>query len=222
MLLTEARRPARTRADGALVPLAEQDRTRWDLGLIAEGNALITEAKATTPIGPYQVQAAIAALHDEAGRAEDTDWPQILGLYDLLNHLAPGPIVTLSRAVAVAMVHGPQSGLDVLAAEPTLAEQYRFFAVRGHLLELAGDPEAARTDYLTAAARTQNLPERHHLESRAANLSWPEAVDRGRSYPSRAVLPGHATALCGQTISTFGEGRTEHANLSSQVRGLPT
>jgi predicted RNA polymerase sigma factor len=176
MLLTDARRPARTHPDGALVPLAEQDRSRWDAQDIAEGIRLITETLATAPIGPYQLQAAIAAVHDEARRAEDTDWPQILGLYDLLEGLAPSPMVTLNRIVAVAMVHGPEAGLQQLAtaeADPVLARHYRVHAVRAHLLDLAGDHQTARGHYQLAARHTLNLPEKRYLESRAAQLAPP-------------------------------------------------
>jgi RNA polymerase sigma factor (sigma-70 family) len=176
MLLTDARRPARTGPDGALVPLAEQDRGRWDAQAIAEGVALITEALAATPIGPYQLQAAIAAVHDEAPRFEDTDWDQILGLYELLDRLAPGPMVTLNRIVAVAMVHGPRAGLRQLAAaeaSPTLAGHHRLDAVRAHLLELAGDQEAAAAAYRLAARRTLSLAEQRYLEARAARLRPP-------------------------------------------------
>jgi RNA polymerase sigma factor (sigma-70 family) len=171
MLLTDARRPARTGPDGGLVPLAEQDRARWDSRAIAEGIALVTEALSGAPLGPYQLQAAIAAVHDEAVRAEDTDWPQILGLYDLLDHVAPGPMVTLNRIVALAMVDGPRAGLRRLAAaqaEPALAGHHRLHAVRAHLLEMAGEPEAAAAEYRLAARRTLSLPERRYLESRAA------------------------------------------------------
>jgi len=174
MLLTDARRPARTRPDGALVPLAEQDRSRWDADAIAEGLSLISGALATAPIGPYQLQATIAAVHDEATRAEDTDWPQILGLYELLEGIAPGPMVTLSRVVALAMVDGPQAGLQELAraeADPALAGHYRVDAVRAHLLELSGNPEAARSNYRRAARRTLSVPEQRYLESRAAHLT---------------------------------------------------
>jgi RNA polymerase sigma factor (sigma-70 family) len=174
MLLTDARRPARTRPDGALVPLAEQDRRRWDAGAIAEGVALITETLARAQIGPYQLQAAIAAVHDEAARPEDTDWRQILGLYELLHRIAPGPMVTLNRAVAVAMVHGPRAGLEQLAAaeaDPALAGHHRVDAVRAHLLDMAGDREAARAHYRLAARRTLSLPERRYLESRATQLT---------------------------------------------------
>ena len=173
MLLTDARRPARTDADGGLVPLAEQDRGQWDAAAIAEGIALITETLATAAIGPYQIQAAIAAVHDEAARAADTDWPQILGLYELLRAVAPGPMVTLNRIVAVAMVHGPRVALGQLAVaedDPALAGHHRVVAVRAHLLDLAGDGEAAREQYRLAARRTLSVPEQRYLESRAARL----------------------------------------------------
>jgi predicted RNA polymerase sigma factor len=176
MLLTDARRPARTREDGTLVPLAEQDRSRWDRRAIAEGIALITETLARAPIGPYQLQAAIAAVHAEAARAEDTDWPQILALYDHLQRIAPGPMVTLNRIVALAMVRGPQVGLQQLAvaeADPALAGHHRVDAVRAHLLEMAGERPAARIHYKLAARRTLSIPERQYLESRAARLAPP-------------------------------------------------
>ena len=176
MLLTEARRPARVGPDGTLVPLAEQDRGRWDTRAIAEGVALLTRTLASAPIGPYQLQAAIAAVHAEAARVTDTDWDQILGLYELLGRLAPGPMVTLNRIVAVAMVHGPQAGLGQLAGaetDPGLAGHHRLHAVRAHLLELAGEQEAARAAYRLAARRTLSLPERRYLESRAARLRPP-------------------------------------------------
>jgi RNA polymerase sigma factor (sigma-70 family) len=174
MLLTDARRPARIGPDGTLVPLAEQDRSQWDTGAIAEGVALITDALATTPVGPYQLQAAIAAVHDEATRAEDIDWRQILGLYDLLNRVEPSPMVTLNRIVARAMVDGPAAGLRQLAAhesDPGLAGHYRVDAVRAHLLEMAGDRHGARAHYERAALRTLSLPERRYLSSRAARLT---------------------------------------------------
>jgi RNA polymerase sigma factor (sigma-70 family) len=173
MLLTDARHPARTRPDGALVPLAEQDRSRWDQAAITEGVALVTDALARAPVGPYQLQAAIAAVHDEAARFEDTDWDQILGLYELLGRLAPGPMVELNRIVAVAMVHGPQAGLRQLAAaaaDSGLAGHHRLHAVRAHLLELVGDREAAHAAYLLAARRTLSLPEQRYLHSRATRL----------------------------------------------------
>jgi RNA polymerase sigma factor (sigma-70 family) len=173
MLLTDARRPARTRPDGSLVPLAEQDRGRWDRESIKEGVALVTEALARAPLGPYQVQAAIAAVHGEAARAEDTDWPQILALYQVLERLAPNPMVTLNHAVAAAMVQGPRAGLDLLApleADERLARHHRLHAVRAHLLELAGRSAAARDGYLTAARLTTSLPEQRYLQDRAARL----------------------------------------------------
>jgi predicted RNA polymerase sigma factor len=184
MLLTDARRPARTLPDGSLVPLASQDRSRWDAAAIAEGVALITAALARAPIGPYQVQAAIAAVHDEAARAEDTDWPQILVLYELLERLAPGPVVTLNHAVALAMVRGPRAGLDLLTTlddDGRLAGHHRLDAVRAHLLELAGDPAAAREHYRAAARRTTSLPEQRYLEGRAASLGPVVPREGGRS-----------------------------------------
>jgi RNA polymerase sigma factor (sigma-70 family) len=175
MLLTDARRPARTRPDGSLVPLAEQDRRLWDASAVEEGVALVTTSLATAPVGPYQVQAAIAAVHDEAPRAADTDWPQILKLYELLERLAPGPMVTLNRIVAVAMVEGPTIALADLAragaaSGAALTGHHRFHAVRAHLLEMAGEPDAATQAYRVAARRTLSLPERRYLESRAAGL----------------------------------------------------
>ncbi|GAA4677007.1 RNA polymerase sigma factor [Phytohabitans rumicis] len=169
MLLTDARRPARTRPDGALVPLAEQDRGRWDAGAIAEGVDLITKTLATAPVGPYQLQAAIAAVHDEAPHAADTDWPQILALYDGLRLLAPGPMVTLNRIVAVAMVDGPEAGLRQLAsaeADPALAGHHRVDAVRAHLLDMAGQHDQARAHYRLAARRTLSIPEQRYLQAR--------------------------------------------------------
>jgi RNA polymerase sigma factor (sigma-70 family) len=173
MLLTDARRPARSRPDGGLVPLAEQDRSRWDAAMIAEGVTIVTAALRRHPIGPFQVQAAIAAVHDEAASAVETDWPQILELYRMLHALAPGPMVTLSRIVALAEVQGPAAGLAALdraAAEPALADHHRVAAVRAHLLERSGDSTAARDEYRRAARLTLSLPERRYLESRAAHL----------------------------------------------------
>jgi RNA polymerase sigma factor (sigma-70 family) len=174
MLLTEARRPARTRPDGALVPLDEQDRSLWRRDLIEEGVDLITRTLPVGPVGPYQVQAAIAAVHDEAARAEDTDWPQVLALYGVLERIAPNPIVTLNRAVALAMVQGPEAGLELLAtldADRRTARHHRLFTVRAHLLELAGDTADALVAYRTAARLTTSRPERRHLETRAARLA---------------------------------------------------
>jgi RNA polymerase sigma factor (sigma-70 family) len=174
MLLTDARRGARTRPDGALVPLAEQERDRWDAAAIIEGTELITRSLATAPVGPYQLEAAIAAVHDEAARAADTDWRQILALYRLLERIKPSPVVRLNLVVAAAMVHGPQAGLDLLGsldADERMTGYHRVAAVRGHLLEMAGERDAARASYLLAARRTTSLPERRYLESRAARCA---------------------------------------------------
>ncbi|MFD5200423.1 RNA polymerase sigma factor [Streptomyces sp. NPDC058375] len=174
MVLTEARTPARTGPDGELIPLDEQDRTRWDGTAIAEGTALAEEALAQGPAGDYQLQAAIAALHDEAEHAEDTDWPQILALYDLLVRRTPDPAAALGRAVAVAMVHGPRAGLaevDALAGAGAAEQRtYRLDAVRAHLLERAGDTAAARTAYRAAADATLSEPEARYLRMRADRL----------------------------------------------------
>jgi len=174
MLLTDARRPARVRPDGGLVPLAEQDRGRWNAAGIAEGVELITATLRTALIGPFQIQAAIAAIHDEATRPELTDWPQILELYGILRRLAPGPMVTLNRIVAVAEVRGAPAALAELdaatAADAALAQHYRVAAVRAHLLEMAGEPAKAGEQYRLAARRTLSLPERRYLDSRAARL----------------------------------------------------
>jgi predicted RNA polymerase sigma factor len=181
MLLTDARRPARTRPDGALVPLAEQDRALWNRGYITEGMSLVTTALSHSAPGPYQLQAAIAAVHAEAARAEDTDWPQILALYRLLERLSPNPMVTLNHAVAVAMVHGPRAGLELLGTldgDDRVATHHRLDAVRAHLLELAGDQAAARAGYLSAARRTTSLPEQRYLEGRAARLAGDVALQR--------------------------------------------
>ncbi|MFF3767275.1 RNA polymerase sigma factor [Streptomyces sp. NPDC001922] len=175
ILLTEARSAARSGPHGELIPLDEQDRTRWDRRAITEGTALVEEALSQGPAGAYQVQAAIAALHDEAERAEDTDWPQILALYDVLVRLAPEPMAELGRAVAVAMVHGPRAGLtEVGRLEDRLAGHHRLEAVRGHLLEKAGDREGARDAFALAARRTLSVPERRYLQMRAARLLPPD------------------------------------------------
>ena len=169
MLLTDARRPARTRADGALVPLAEQDRSRWDRDFIAEGISLITDALQRYAVGPFQVQAAIAAVHDEAPSAAETDWPQILALYRLLEALAPGPMVTLNRIVALAEVDGPLVGLRAL--DDAGLDHYRVAAVRAHLLERSDAPAEAREEYRRAARLTLSLPERRYLEAQVARLA---------------------------------------------------
>ena len=173
MLLTDARRAARAEEDGSLVPLAEQRRELWNAAQIAEGVSLVTGTLGSTPVGPYQLQAAIAAIHDEAPTAEATDWPQILALYEVLERVSPGPVVTLNRAVAVAMVHGPRAGLALLGtieADDRMTQTHRLDAVRGHLLELAGDVHAARDAYRRAARRTASLPERRYLALQAARL----------------------------------------------------
>ncbi|WP_256104254.1 RNA polymerase sigma factor [Streptomyces sp. ODS05-4] len=173
MLLTDARRPARTGPNGELVPLAEQDRGRWDRRLIAEGTALISRTLPRGRVGPYQLQAAVAAVHDEAAGAESTDWPQILVLYDLLGRFGPNPVVSLNRAVAVAMVDGPAAGLDLLeelANDPRLARHHRLYATRAHLLEQLGEHESAADAYREAARRTTSAPERRHLTARAHRL----------------------------------------------------
>jgi len=174
MLLTDARRFARTSAAGDLIPLGKQDRALWDEQQIAEGTALVSATLPKGSVGAYQLQAAIAAVHDEAARADDTDWPQILALYDLLRRMSDNPMVNLNHAIAVAMVHGPARGLellDALNADPRLADHHRLDAVRGHLLELAGNREDAVSHYRTAAAKTANLPERNYLLAQAARLS---------------------------------------------------
>jgi RNA polymerase sigma factor (sigma-70 family) len=171
MLLTDARRTARATPDGHLVPLAEQDRAQWDGQRIAEGSALLARAIARREVGEYQLQAAIAALHDEAPTAEATDWPQILGLYGLLEQMTGNPVVTLNRAVACAMVHGASEGLAVLeSAEAALKGHHHVDAVRAHLLELSGEREAAAAYYAAAAARATSIPERGHLTKKAAEL----------------------------------------------------
>jgi RNA polymerase sigma factor (sigma-70 family) len=173
MLLTDARRVARSGPYGELVPMAEQDRDRWDAAAIAEGVALITGALPHGPTGPYQLQAAIAAVHDEAPSAEATDWPQIMALYELLLRISDNPVVALNHAVAVAMVQGPQAGLDLLAgleSDERIAGDHRLQAVRGHLLEAAGDRAAARDCYQAAARRALSLPQQRYLQSRATRL----------------------------------------------------
>ena len=174
MLLTDARRAARTGADEELIPLDKQDRTLWDRAEISEGIGLLTAALSQASVGLYQLQAAIAAVHDEAERVEDTDWAQILALYELLKRVAPSPMVTLNHAIAASMVHGPAQGLELLRgldSDPRIAGHYRLDAVRGHLLEKIGDCEAAIECYRLAAARTTSIPEQHYLMTQAARLA---------------------------------------------------
>lgn len=174
MLLTDARRAARTGPNEELIPLDKQDRSLWDRAEISEGTELLTAALSKGAVGLYQLQAAIAAVHDEAGRAESTDWPQILALYELLRRVSASPMVTLNHAIAAAMVHGPAHGLQLLKAldtDPSLATHYRLDAVRAHLLEKLGDHEAAIEHYRIAAARTTSIPERNYLMAQAARLA---------------------------------------------------
>jgi RNA polymerase sigma factor (sigma-70 family) len=176
MLLTDARREARSGPAGELIPLDEQDRSRWDRARIDEGVALISATLAKSVPGPYQLQAAIAALHDEAKTAAETDWPQILALYGVLEHLTDNPMVTLNRAIAAAMVEGPARGLELLEPldrDPRLAEHHRLAAVRAHLHEKLGARELAIAEYTRAAERTASLPERNYLRMKAARLSRP-------------------------------------------------
>jgi RNA polymerase sigma factor (sigma-70 family) len=173
MLLTDARRLARAGPDGQLIPLDKQDRTQWNRAAIDEGIALVTEALSKGAVGSYQLQAAIAAVHDEAESADKTDWPQILALYGLLRRMSDNPMVTLNYAIAAAMVHGPAAGLELLStldADDRLAGHYRLDAVRAHLLEMAGDRQSAIAHYRAAASRTASMPERYYLTSQAARL----------------------------------------------------
>jgi RNA polymerase sigma factor (sigma-70 family) len=174
MLLTDARRAARTGPAGELIPLDQQDRSLWDQRAIAEGVALVTATLSRGSVGEYQLQAAIAAVHDEAARVEDTDWPQILALYGVLKRMSDNPMVALNHAIATAMVHGPAAGLELLRAldaDGRLAGNHRLDAVRAHLLEQAGDREAAIACFRRAAGRTASLPERNYLMAQAARLS---------------------------------------------------
>ncbi len=174
MLLTDARRLARVGREGELVPLDKQDRTLWDQKAISEGVALISQTLSRGSVGSYQLQAAIAAVHDEATRAEETDWPQIVVLYSLLKRMSDNPMVTLNHAIAAAMVHGPATGLellDALDADARMAGHYRLDAVRAHLFEMAGDHLSAIAHYRAAARRTTSIPERDYLTTQAARLA---------------------------------------------------
>ena len=181
MLLTDARRAARTGPNGELIPLAQQIRARWDRQQIAEGVALLSTALPKGAVGPYQLQAAIAAVHDEAASAEDTDWQQILALYELLKRMSDNPMIVLNHAIAAAMVHGPRKGLGLLGpldSDTRLTERHRLEAVRAHLLEMAGDHEAAILHYRIAASRATNMPERDYLIMQAARLSELRSSDQ--------------------------------------------
>ena len=171
MLLTDARRAARTGEAGELIPLDAQDRSKWDRALLREGTALIEAAFSLGAVGPYQLQAAIASLHGEADSTERTDWPQIVALYEVLLRMTQNPMVALNHAVAWAMVHGPRAGLEKLDALHALKDNYRLIAARGHLLERLGEPAAAAAAFRLAAQKTSSLPERNFLLLRAASLS---------------------------------------------------
>ncbi|MEW2618844.1 DUF6596 domain-containing protein [Streptomyces sp. NPDC048106] len=174
MLLTHARRPARTTASGDLVPLAEQDRTTWDHALIEEGTDLVAAALAGPDLGPYRLQAAIAATHADAAKAEEANWAQVYALYLILERIAPNPMVTLNRAIALAETEGPEAGLALLATldgDTRMARHHRLLSVRAHLLERAGDTRGAYDHYRRAAKATASLAEQRYLESRAARVS---------------------------------------------------
>ena len=182
MLLTDARRDARSGPNGELIPLDEQDRSRWNHALIDEGVELISRTLPTGEIGAYQLQAAIAAVHDQAPRVEDTDWPQILALYEVMRRLSDNPMVSLNHAIASAMVHGPEAGLaliDTLDRDTRIAGHYRLDAVRGHLYERAGDPDRALVHFRAAAERTASLPERDYLMTKVARI----VAERNPSQP---------------------------------------
>jgi RNA polymerase sigma factor (sigma-70 family) len=195
MLLTDARRPARTGAHGELVPLADQDRAKWSQELIAEGVELLSAVLHRRAVGEYQLQAAIAAVHDEAATAEQTDWPQILALYGLLERMTGNPMVTLNRAIALAMVHGPTAGLAALAdLDARLPGSHRLDAVRAHLLEMAGDADQAIAHYLRAAGRTTSLAERDYLTAKAAHLREIDSTSR-KLPPRRRPNPARSEKL---------------------------
>jgi RNA polymerase sigma factor (sigma-70 family) len=193
MLLTDARKTARTGPHGELIPLDEQDRTLWDQALIAEGIALVSEALSTGAIGPYQLQAAVAAIHDEAARVEDTDWPQIFALYGLLERMSDNPMVALNRAIAAAMVQGPAVGLEMLKAldaDARMAGHYRLDAVRGHLYQTAGESARAIEHYRAAAERTTSIPERNYLTAKAARLAAGQRAADPSADPSAGTSRG--------------------------------
>ncbi len=172
MLLTDARRPARTDESGRLIPLEEQDRTLWDREAIGEGASLLAEALGAGAVGEYQLQAAIAAEHAKAARAADTEWREILGLYGLLERMTGNPMVALNRAIAAAMVDGPEAGLALLEdLDKQLDGHHRLHATRAHLLEMSGDVDSAIIEYEVAAGRTSSLPEQRYLTTQAARLN---------------------------------------------------
>lgn len=187
MLLTDARRAARTGPVGELIPLDQQDRSLWNQPAIQEGTSLLTSALKKGSVGSYTLQAAVAAVHDEAARAEDTDWPQILALYELLKHMSDNPMVLLNHAVAAAMVHGPAHGLGLLNAldkDPRIATHHRLDSVRAHLYELAGDSVAAIAHYRAAAQKTASIPERNYLLTQAARLAETPPRDQAKDKSS--------------------------------------
>ena len=176
MLLTDARRVARTGSAGELIPLDDQDRSLWDRRLIDEGISIVSKTLPKGKIGAYQLQAAIAAVHDEAVSPEETDWPQILALYSVLKRLSDNPMVALNHAIAFAMVNGPEAGLELLAqldGDARIRGHYRLDAVRGHLFERAGNRERAIAHFRKAADRTMSVPERDYLLTKAARLDQP-------------------------------------------------
>jgi predicted RNA polymerase sigma factor len=209
MLLTHARRAARTTPDGALVPLAEQDRARWDRTAISEEVDLISGPLSAGMVGPFQLQAAIAAVHAEAPSPAETDWREITALYELLERIAPNPVFTLNRAVAVAMFRGPEAGLELLAAverDGRLSGRHRIAAVRGHLLELAGDTLAAAAAYATGSAAAAGPPDsRGPRDRRRRDLQGA----RGRGAPGPGRRPTHVRRRC--------RGRRRRAVMASQV-----
>ena len=190
MLLTDSRRTARTTASGDLIPLAEQDRTQWDARLVEEANTLLAAAMARSSLGPYQLQAAIAATHADAQRAEDTNWQQVHVLYKILERIAPNPMITLNRAVALAETSGPAAALDLLSdldADPRMKNHHLLHAVRAHLLEMSGDVPKALEQYKLAARGTASMTERRYLESRASRLAGDHLDDVGRDVLDHAL-----------------------------------
>lgn len=213
MLLTDARRAARTASNEDLIPLDKQDRALWDHAEISEGIELLTAALSKGAVGLYQLQAAVAAVHDEAARAEDTDWLQILALYELLKRVSPSPMVTLNHAIAAAMVHGPANGLELLKAldtENRLAGHYRLDAVRAHFLEMVGDYESAIKHYRIAAARTTSIPEQNYLMTQAAQLDQsakkPKSPDQVTAVSGSEHDPPARDVVLGPRVRTGGSG----------------